>query len=67
MLVEIFFRNHIYWDVFENLTFRNLPSIQYVQLRHTECIYVGITLHITLNRLYPQTYIILKMNISLMA
>ena len=30
MLLKIFFRNHIYWDVFENLTFRNLPAIRYL-------------------------------------
>ena len=27
MFSKIFFRNHIYWDVFENLTFQNLPAI----------------------------------------
>ena len=27
MFLKIFFRNHIYWYVFENLTFRNLPAI----------------------------------------
>ena len=29
MFSKIFFRKHIYWDVFENLTFGNLPAIQY--------------------------------------
>ena len=30
MFSKIFFRNHIYWDVFENLTFRKFPAIRYV-------------------------------------
>ena len=29
MFSKVFFRNHIYWDVFENLTFRKFPAIRY--------------------------------------
>ena len=29
MFSKIFFRNHIYWDIFENLTFRKFPTIRY--------------------------------------
>ena len=29
MFSKIFFQKHIYWNVFENLTFQNLPAILY--------------------------------------
>ena len=32
MFSKIFFRNHIYWDVFENLTFRKFPAIRYADI-----------------------------------
>ena len=41
MFLKIFFRNHIYWDVFENLTFRNLPAIRYMEWvakLHVKCL-----------------------------
>ena len=31
MFSKIFFRNDIYWDVFENLTFRKFPAIRYMR------------------------------------
>ena len=29
MFLKVFFQNHSYWNVFENLTFQNLPALRY--------------------------------------
>ena len=44
MFSKIFFQNHIYLDIFENLTFRKFPAIQYFKMAFLKIKYVTIWL-----------------------